>query len=470
MKNIPLRLIGYIVICLFLAAGALFITTSYSIHSNIADSLQLWLTGEGASNPKIASQLTEELQKANFLATTMFWSAIVSMIVMIFSTYQVLFRIILQPIHQITTALSELARGRLDVKIPCADFGSEFGKMAEAAHQFQFSSQEKLRLEEEAIQTEKKNLQQQEERRAQQDTIEREQLEKERNEIQLREQRTLQLEQRINHFDQQIKENMGKVDRAVQELFTASGTMSDTASETELQTASAASGATQSSSNMQVVAATTEDMAYSIEDISKKMEQSALLTSNVITKVESNAVTVNNLSISSQSIGDVISLIDEIANQTNLLALNATIEAARAGEAGKGFAVVASEVKALASQTSDATQEITGHIKQIQDISQNIVSGITEVKNIVEENHDIISTVNAAIEQQARSTREISTNIRQAATGTNDISSQISLAQEGISTTLHASRQVQQTSDKLSLNSSDMKGIIVEFLQDIRRI
>jgi len=470
MKNIPLRLIGYVVIGLFLAAGVLFISTSYSIYSNIADSQQLWLTGEASSSQAIASQLTEKLEQANLFAATMFWSAIVSMVVMIFSTYIVLFRIILQPIRQITTALSKLAQGRLDIEIPCADFGSEFGQMAEAAHQFQFSSQERNRLEEEAILAEKKNLLQQEELRNQQDAIQQEKLEKERGEIRQREQRTRNLEQRISRFDQQIKANIDKVYSAVQELFTASGTMADTANKTELQTASAASGATQSSANMQVVAATTEEMAQSIEDISRKMEQSALLTSNVIKKVESNAVTVNELSTSSQSIGEVISLIDEIANQTNLLALNATIEAARAGEAGKGFAVVASEVKALASQTSGATQEITGHINQIQEISKNIVCGIADVKNIVEENFNIISTVNNAVEQQACATREISTNIRQAATGTHDISSQITLAQNGISTTLHASRQVQETSDRLSHNSNQMKDIIVEFLQDIRTI
>ena len=59
-----------------------------------------------------------------------------------------------------------------------------------------------------------------------------------------------------------------------------------------------------------------------------------------------------------------------MAAQTNLLALNATIEAARAGEAGRGFAVVAGEVKALASQTAAATEEISGQIRAIQDTTQ----------------------------------------------------------------------------------------------------
>ncbi len=72
------------------------------------------------------------------------------------------------------------------------------------------------------------------------------------------------------------------------------------------------------------------------------------------------------LALAAQKIGDVVKLISEIAAQTNLLALNATIEAARAGEAGRGFAVVASEVKAQASQTSKATDEISSQVGAIQ--------------------------------------------------------------------------------------------------------
>ena len=470
MKNITLRLIGYVVIGLFLMAGALFISTSYSIYANIADSQQIWLSGSSASDPAIAGQLTEKLDSANFFAATMFWSAIISMIVMIFSTYLVLFRVILQPIHQITTSLSKLAQGEIDVEIPCADIGSEFGEMADAARQFQINSQERIRLEEEAIVAEKEILRQEKDAQEQKDIIRREKRDKEREQMRQSERRTQELEQRISQFDQQIKKNMEKVDMAVDELSSASAAMSGTATDIELQTSSVASGATQMSSNMNAVSSSTEEMAASIEDISQKMDQSARITQDAIDKVETTATTVSNLSISSQSIGDVIGLIEEIANQTNLLALNATIEAARAGEAGKGFAVVASEVKALAGQTSSATQEISGHINKIQEISKNIVTDITDVKNIVEENSRIVSTVNDAAEQQTYATREISTNIQQAAVGTNEVSGQISLVQNGISTTLQASGQVREISDKLSRNGSQMKAIVVDFLEDIRAI
>jgi methyl-accepting chemotaxis protein len=89
-----------------------------------------------------------------------------------------------------------------------------------------------------------------------------------------------------------------------------------------------------------------------------------------------NAQTVDALGDRSRKIGQIVTLIEEIAGQTNLLALNAAIEAARAGEQGRGFAVVAGEVRRLAERTTSATQEIAGAVQSIQQGTHEAVENI----------------------------------------------------------------------------------------------
>jgi methyl-accepting chemotaxis protein len=148
--------------------------------------------------------------------------------------------------------------------------------------------------------------------------------------------------------------------------------------------------------------------------------------------VKKAADTVYELGKNSDQIGEIIQVIDDIADQTNLLALNAAIEAARAGEQGRGFAVVADEVRKLAERTTKATKEIANMIKKIQrdttEAVDSINEGTKEVENgmsmaqkagkslseiISEANNvsDIVSQVAAANEQQSTAAEDIAHSI-----------------------------------------------------------
>jgi methyl-accepting chemotaxis protein len=107
------------------------------------------------------------------------------------------------------------------------------------------------------------------------------------------------------------------------------------------------------------------------------MESTKSSILNVVKNVDEASQTVNELEVTSKTIGSVVGVINAIAEQTNLLALNAAIEAARAGEQGRGFAVVADEVRALASRTQESTLEINSIIETLQ---KNARAAVTAMK------------------------------------------------------------------------------------------
>jgi methyl-accepting chemotaxis protein len=171
----------------------------------------------------------------------------------------------------------------------------------------------------------------------------------------------------------------------------------------------------QVSSNMHDVSSAVEQMTASIQEVSVSASKASTIADRAAQLVETSHALVTQLGRSADEIGKVVEVIDEIAGQTNLLALNATIESARAGQAGKGFAVVATEVKALASQTASATEDIRKRIDGIQSSTRTAVTSMDEINQVIREVNAISTIIASAVEEQGITTRQISKRITETA-------------------------------------------------------
>ncbi len=155
--------------------------------------------------------------------------------------------------------------------------------------------------------------------------------------------------------------------------------------------------------------------------------------------VRQSADSIGNLAKSADQIGQIISVIDDIASQTNLLALNAAIEAARAGEQGRGFAVVADEVRKLAERTGKATGEITSMIKGIQNDTSSAVGSMQNGLKQVEHGRELADKAGSSLTGIVTMSQQVVNMIMQIATAANEQSAaaeEISRSVEGINTSI----------------------------------
>ena len=344
-----------------------------------------------------------------------------------------------RPLAHMTGEMVKLAEGDLEILIDGADRADEVGGIARSLLVFKQNAITARRLEAE---------QQDEQAR--------------------KAKRQADIEGYIAVFDGQVREALDTLAAASTEMNATAGSMVATAEETSKLTTTVATASDEASRNVQTVAAATEQLHASINEISRRVTQSAEIASAAVADAERTNATILGLAETAQKIGEIVSLIQNIASQTNLLALNATIEAARAGESGKGFAVVASEVKALANQTAKATEDISAQIAAIQDETGQAVVAIKSIGGTIRDMSEIVTTIAAAVEEQGAATRDISHNIQLVAQGTNGVAGNVAHVNEVAQETGSAASQVLAAADDLSGQSDSLRRNVNGFLAKIR--
>ena len=221
----------------------------------------------------------------------------------------------------------------------------------------------------------------------------------------------LELSKQLEHNSLETSQRSDSVAAASEEMSSNMQSMSSAMEETTM--------------NMNHVASAVEEMNATISEIAKNSENARSMTNRAVEQGENASIQVSKLGESAKKISKVTEVIADISEQTNLLALNATIEAARAGEAGKGFAVVAAEIKALARQTSEATDEIKQTVEGIQTSTDGTVSEIKNISGGINDINEIVSSIASAVEEQSVTSQEMSKNVMNASSRVAEINGNI---------------------------------------------
>ncbi len=338
--------------------------------------------------------------------------------------------LVLRPLSAVTGSMQRLAAGDTTVEVQGAERRDEIGTLAQSLQVFKDNGLKAIALEAEitadraAAELERARLEAERAQEAAEDQLAITALARGLEALamgnltyQITEDvapKTRQLKDDFNVTAASLRETITTIAGAIQGMTNGTGEISQAADDLSRRTEQQAASLEQTAAALDQITATvrkTAEGATHVQAVVSTAKTDAEHSSGV---VQEAVVAMNEITKSSQEVGQIIGVMDEIAFQTNLLALNAGVEAARAGDAGRGFAVVASEVRALAQRSAQAAKEIK---QLIATSSQQVGHGV----KLVNETGDSLQRIVGHVAEAYKAVTEIAASAKEQAAGLHEV-------------------------------------------------
>ena len=269
-----------------------------------------------------------------------------------------------------------------------------------------------------------------------------------------------------------INETSEQVSSSAQETQTTARHLADAAEQQAQQISSATSAINQIVSSMDIVSKDSAESADVAERSVKIASHGAEVVRETISgmdsirdQIQETSKRIKRLGESSQEIGSIVELINDIAEQTNILALNAAIQAASAGEAGRGFAVVADEVQRLAERSTSATKRIETLVQTIQSDTNEAVNSMEQTTAEVVAGARLAEDAGSALGDIERVSHDLSALIQSISTAAREQSA----AATDVSVSMNAIQEITSQTSQGASQTADSIGTLAQLASDLRR-